>query len=771
MASVEQLDGVVSKEKTRHLTVGSNGSQPGKHESATKRVGLQQLPTSSPSVNTVVDVQNEMMPPPSRKRIRLSLKGKTMATVSLIPSHDHTPVQLHGSAPPSNHGEKAVKLDHDIDEANSTAPPKKKIKLVLSKIGKRPKAKEPLSCDESRAFPRQLDRNIRVGTNSIEASVDAAEAMVLENGAEGEDDAVAAVVEEPPKALSRIKPMIALTPQKDFGPNDHYSFTSQKVYSAADLRSVRMPPMSSPGLLVPPGIYRGPIDSNGLVSPNAIFIDAMTTAGYTLDSRTNDPHRGSSIQRVVDDMYDSNVKLCLNFPELVPRKYLEVRESDAKSIEDDARVAKDATSESHENNAVTTWTNHKKPNKKHVVAERLIKALEVGVNREDNSERINWQRQGQKRRRVRSFTDLVPVSLTLPYPEEYILKRLDYLTLVDERERKIIARQEDKEKMEMQKEQFEFLGEEYSVPTTSEITVPPIPIPPDPPYLHAMQGMESELYCNDEHPFYRSKAELVEHLDRRCFHITDGRYFGLSSCGLADQHFVGPNAPGINGLHLSSVSGLATSNTGGSNGGVPLFDPPSTLTGPKTSMALGIVSAKTNVKPSPVKSQKSGSGKKSNEPKDQKPPATNDTTTEAPKNSSSVPSTKNGPTVTATKHQLKLIMEGGGEEAEKMRMVIIKAAVHALRAGKYENRSFRGFDRKVYPDVSKAFSVHSGLKPCTKCKSNKQGTYHCRFRRRHHFPDFDGCDSWKVLEPLFEAPLGDLIIKPLKKKEIPEGSL
>jgi hypothetical protein len=795
MPSTSQGDGVPSKKKTRRSTVGSNGNKLGNYERATKRVRSQKLPNSNPIANAVVEVKNEIMSSPSRKRIRLSLKGKTMATVSVISTHAEPSPQLQLAAPPSDHREKPIMREHGIESFMNSGPspliegkleevksaamksegetfltPKKKIKLVLSKLAGKPEETKSVSTYEARAGAMQLNRNITTGgTKSSEAGADAPEAMVLENGADGEDDAVAAVVEELPKADAHIKPKISLPTQNGPGTNDHSTILNQRRHNAAALRSVRLPPMSSPGLLVPPGIYRGPVDSNGLVSPNAIFIDAMTTAGYTFDSRTKDPHRGSSIQRVVDDMYDSNVKLCLNFPELLPGKYLKEENSIAKSVADDAPATKESPSENHKHNAASASTKRESathPNTNRSIAERLIAAFETNRKGEDDSQQARGQRRpGHKRSRVQSFAEMIPVSLTLPYSEEFILKRLEYVKLVIERERKIVTRHEDEEKLNIQKEHFESIGEEYSGPTTSEIIVPPIPVPPDPPNLHAMHGMETELYCNEEHPFYRSKAELVEHLDKRCFHISDGRYFGLTSCGLADQHFVGPNAPGISGLHLSSVSGLATSNTTGSSGGVPLFDPPSMLAGPKTSAALGIVSAKTSVKPSPVKSQSSGSVKKSTEPKNPKPPAAK-TTTETPKKSL-VPSTKNGPTVTATKHQLKLIMEEGGEESEKMRMVIIKAAVHALRAGKYENRSFRGLDRKVYPDVAKAFSVHSGLKPCAKCKSNKQGTYHCRFRRKHHFTDYDGGDSWKILEPLFEAPLGDLIIKPLKKKENP----
>ena len=51
---------------------------------------------------------------------------------------------------------------------------------------------------------------------------------------------------------------------------------------------------------------------------------------------------------------------------------------------------------------------------------------------------------------------------------------------------------------------------------------------------------------------------------------------------------------------------------------------------------------------------------------------------------------------------------------------IIGAAVSASRKSKHLS-NFKGPDGELYPDVAKAFAAYSGLKPCERCKSNKQG--------------------------------------------------
>ena len=79
-----------------------------------------------------------------------------------------------------------------------------------------------------------------------------------------------------------------------------------------------------------------------------------------------------------------------------------------------------------------------------------------------------------------------------------------------------------------------------------------------------------------------------------------------------------------------------------------------------------------------------------------------------------------GPQPTANASDLRKVMDEGGEMAVKMKQCIIRAAVHASRSGKH-GQSFLAPDGNAYPDVSKAFAAHAGLKPCARCKNNKQG--------------------------------------------------
>jgi hypothetical protein len=361
---------------------------------------------------------------------------------------------------------------------------------------------------------------------------------------------------------------------------------------------------------------------------------------------------------------------------------------------------------------------------------------------------------------------MFPLSLTLPYPNDFIDRQQEYAKLVDLREKAIVAQQEEEVAIDIARERSEMSDQPYTGPLKPSVQIPPIPVPPEPCKLTEIPGMNLEDFDQQHHPIYISKEDFVDHLDKRCFHITEGRYFGLISNGIADPHFVGPNAPGIGGLHLSSTSGLTTANT--SLGGL-LFAGSPAFAGPKQSVGLGINSSKSVLKKpnsKPPDNSKTPSAK-------QVPPTKTKSSVTKKKivltKKSATSGTKeikrNGPTVTATASDLRKIMDGGGEEAEKMKSVIIKAAVHATRANKFENRSFRAMNRKVYPDVAKACSAYAGLKPCAKCKANKQGTHNCRLRRRHTALDYDGGDSWKVLEPLFDMPIGDLIIKPLKKEK------
>jgi hypothetical protein len=280
------------------------------------------------------------------------------------------------------------------------------------------------------------------------------------------------------------------------------------------------------------------------------------------------------------------------------------------------------------------------------------------------------------------------------------------------REKAIIKFQENEEALEMEEEQNELSnpisklkGEKDGdgAKPKASVKVPPIPEPTPPPRLQDLEFQEQYIF-EDLHPHYppKGREQFVAHLDTSCFHIVDGRYFGLRTNSIADPHFVGPNAPGISGLNLSGGTGLATAHTGGGGSAGAAVLAVSAVSAGQTSVAAK--SSVTSSKAAPKKPSGSSTTLGSN--------GTSHVTVGKKKS--------NGPTPTASSSELRRILEEGGEEAEKMRVCIIRAAVHASRSGKH-GQSFRGPSGEYYPDVSKAFAAHAGLKPCIRCKNNKQG--------------------------------------------------
>ena len=115
--------------------------------------------------------------------------------------------------------------------------------------------------------------------------------------------------------------------------------------------NIHIPPISSPGLLIIPTssvtsafppitseeearkqwLVKVDMSNNGLeeeyLLPSTVFSQSMIAGGYTSTKRRDMPHRGSSTDRCVGDMFDSDVNagLYVHFPELVPRSVWERR--------------------------------------------------------------------------------------------------------------------------------------------------------------------------------------------------------------------------------------------------------------------------------------------------------------------------------------------------------------------------------------------------------------------------------------------------------------
>lgn len=453
---------------------------------------------------------------------------------------------------------------------------------------------------------------------------------------------------------SAVKDTNASRPAKAFKKtlplSKHVTGTGSRRRPVAPSKQVKIPPLASPGLLVP-----------GKPTPRDTFDMAMAGAGYTKQQRVEHPHRGSSVQRTIGDMFDTDVRLALHPIELAPKALLN------GSVERDGETTK----------LVDLFANSFGGNELHEA-------------------------------KTMPFRDMVPLSLTLSYPTDYADARQGYAEKVRERERLIVEYQEAAYGIEVSADE--------GVQKINPIKVPPIPDPPKPPTVDELGLDKADFRSKPEHPIYLpSKAELVAHLDPECFHITQGRYFGLSSNKIADPNVCGPSAAGFSGTSglATATTSTTTSTSGISGGGMALI------------LSAGFHCA------AAVPLKESSSFK--------------------PNTPLALPV---APTETA--NSLRLIMMDD-TWADRFRLVILKAAVYAARTEVYD-ATFTGPNKLVYPDLGKAFSMYTQIKPCARCKSNKQGVYHCRIRRRHKEEDFDGGSSFNTLDPYLEVPLESLLI-------------
>lgn len=528
--------------------------------------------------------------------------------------------------------------------------------------------------------------------------------------------------------------------------------TSSKPSLPMSSRTVRMPPLSSPGMLIPPsaGVFRGSADANGYSTPASVFDHCMSLAGYTTEARTKNPHRGSSVKREVGDMFDSDVTFALNFPSLVPKEMWSLpKDEEATSMSPDKEVAK-----KEEDSPTISVDDKKEEASQRDAAQLLLRSLTPSEPAKDQDQLATISSENsRKRRRPWQFSEMVPLSLTLPYPESYIQKRLRYTEEVQERERAIVASQEANQKFEDAQERYILLSNskrstdtELSPPVRPEpIEIPPIPEPVTPPRLSEMEGAAFDALDDSNHPIYVPKThdKYTAHLDPACFHITNGRYFNIMSNSIADPTFVGPNAPGIANLNLAGGSGLATAYAGSTN------------TGSAAALKQEYYESLHRGNATPGNKRANSTGSKISS---KKKSSSTDAASKSPADSSGpTDALYSGPTPTSTSTALKRLMDEGDDAAQEMKNAIIRAAVYASRTDN-ATMSFCGSNGEIYPDVSKAFAAHAGVRPCSRCKNNKQGAYHCRLRRKHKDLDYDGGNSPAALAPLFQEPLDDLLL-------------
>ena len=462
-----------------------NGNDDGDDSSGDEETSTSSsLPTRTKVEATAMTSSKDDQAPRPKKRLRIVLGRGTMkkikqkaatssqerigngvvenGTLPESSATDPDPIPSHASTVDTTTAVAATK------GAADTSPPKKKIKLEVQ-------SKQ----EESRQFVPRASRPEGTSTavaKSGEASSKEGAVAALKSGEEEKGEAVlkeSAEAENPSASIKNEAPE-ASKPA---------TAAPTKKRRRSMVSTIRMPPISSPGLLVPPGIVRGYMDANGLVSPNKVFTLAMAAAGYSHESRTKNPHRGSSVQRVIDDMYDSDVKFCVNYPELVPdglfQATVESPPPTAESSKPEGKKSEkqaNPTEESNKVNSAAALTGDTKlppapaSRPKLTLAEQLIKAFQKG-----SSSNSNGASSPERKRKIRQYSEMIPLSLTLPYPEEYLQNRLEYVKQVNAREAAIVASQQHQEDLERAKMYAEISGETYTGVTTSDIFIPQIP--------------------------------------------------------------------------------------------------------------------------------------------------------------------------------------------------------------------------------------------------------------------------------------------------------
>lgn len=631
--------------------------------------------------------------------------------------------------------------------------PKIRIKLTL---------KLPTQANAKKKLPITVSKSENHAPQESEDDDDEEEVKAMVVDSDEVVDAVA-VPTSPmfaPKRESNSKPKLF---KKSLPISKAATGTASKRRSFLPSKQIRLPPITSPGLLMlrpPPGSSQGPkqaasatalLTGSGILTPQKVFDAIMSNAGYTYEQRAKHPHRGSSVQRTIGDIFDTNVKLSLHKVELVPKDLW------LGTIAD----------EGHDRELLT-------------LPQILIQCLE-----ESKQKELRRNSNGDSSRKRRRYApcrlrDMVPVSLTVPYPDAYIQKRLDYVEDVQSRENAIVQWQAAQEELEIAREEYEHRdlngadsdaagsvigGARPSF--TNPVTIPPIPEPPEPP---RQQDLVAPPEANDNvsrststsvptfyyldnggtspdslHPIYlpNGKEDFVAHLDRNCFHITDGRYFGLQTNCIADPNFVGPNAPGLAAVSASgSGGGLATATTstttstsGLTGGGMTMILSASFHSAAAIPPNKDESTSATKVKPSIItKHDSSGDGSSKEKIARPSPKSSTSPSSDTGEAGKLVPLEKtelisiDKPqegvffATSSSNSDLRKIMEDETNTAlaETFKDWIIRAAVYSGLTQR-KDHSFRGPNGETYPDIGKAFALYSGVKPCERCKNNKQG--------------------------------------------------
>ena len=529
------------------------------------------------------------------------------------------------------------------------------------------------------------------------------------------------------------------------------------ISDISQVQPIKMPSnLVSPGLLLPP---------TPLQTPSMIYQQAIAKAfGNDTPTKPSDQaaepdlstehrgmFRGSSIRREVSDMFDSAVMVfdteevdvsllgAIDFYEaLIPKQLAEKKVLITRDEQCNGEISTNA--------AECTASNEIIHHKEESLLSAVVNALEHVL---ENSEAKDV-----KKPKSLSFAEMVPTSLTTEYPPDFISKYKKYMKDVQSREVEILHAQRTKDCLDDSLEIYDNELKQWNDkmlehpkdppprPIRPHISskiplIPPIPDPPTPP---------------KQEPVDKKFESLIKHLDPKLFRPSC-RYYGLASNSLTDPQFVGPCAPGIAAL------------TGGSSSNNLTNIPP---------ISCGSTASKerrdTQHKSTSV--SKIGDGK-----------------------TSKIKSNKKKTASALKSQELRTIFENNEKDVPKLRDSMIRAAIACFSDGNGDGRTpWIASNGETYPDIGKvsiiyymfymfsyssphfyftqSFSAFSNVKPCTRCRSNKQGAYHCRLRRKHKDPDWDGLGcSTLLLGPYMEeyrnAPL--LRTVPDTSENLPEA--
>ncbi len=494
-----------------------------------------------------------------KKRIKLSLGGKFKATIS-SPKEEELTKEPKNESTTTTSTTKTIPMETESATKNVASVRPKPKATNPSKPAISNKSKSPITKKKVATPPSKTKENESNDTKQKPK-------ITISKPAAATKTSTTAKC-KPNDVKRRQSPKLPISSASSSATGENNTATIKKRSVASSMRSIRITPMSSPGLLLPPG--------KGTASE--VFTRTMATAGYTTESRTTNPHRGSSVKRIVDDMFDSDVKFSVKFPQLVPEELIR-DPNQGTATEASAAAAPSSSGPSKSKEEITSTSSATDETKltedrASILMQRLRKAFRSEPDDKQPDSIGSSQHAALKKRmnRIPQYSDMIPISLSCECPDAYIEKRLQYAKKVEEREKAIVK---------MQKKQETLLATPEAEAMNGTRDIPPIPIPPDIPGRDDLRTMTSneEIFGSDDqqtksHPLYLPKnKEFVKHLDQKCFHAIRGRYFGLNSNAIADPYFFGPNAPGLGGLTFSASTGLATASTGGGGGalGSPLF--------------------------------------------------------------------------------------------------------------------------------------------------------------------------------------------------------